>query len=152
MVIKVLKILLVSILSMAVPTPPFIRTTGMVFITQEILSPFDEQHLTVYQAVGNLFPCNFIYTLDGGPCYVHLLGTHLLIKSFHIYEAYCLIFIDGHGDGFSLSCPDAKGAKPVVFRKATDISPFSRSWHNCSLYVLAVLCMSCYRHMSITLL
>jgi len=133
LIILILIIILVSILSSAVSTTPFMRTTGIVLVTQEVLSPFDEQYLAVYQAVGNLVPCHFIYTLDSGSRYVHLFGAHLLGESFHVYETDGLIFIYGHRDGFSLSCPYAKGTKPVVFRKAADISPFSRSWHSCSL-------------------
>ena len=122
-----------SILSSAVSTPPFVETAGMVLVTQEVLSPFDEQHLAIYQAFGDLFPCNLIYTLDGSSCYIHLLGAHFLVEAFTVYETDCLIFIDSHGDGFPLTCPYAKGTKPVVFRKATDISPFSWSRHICSL-------------------
>ena len=102
-------------------------------VTQEVFPPFDEQDLAIYQAVGNLFSCYFVYSLDGGSCYVHLLGAHLLVKTLHVYEPYRFIFIDGHGDGFPLTGPYSQGAKPVVFRQAADISPFSWSWHSCSL-------------------
>ena len=100
---------------------------GSLICTAEIkVSPFNAQHLAVYNGLGQFFSGFIVNALNRCPADVHLSAAFFLREIFQINKPNGLIFINGHYDPLIPAAGFVKRAKPAAIRQSAYPSPFRR--------------------------